>query len=74
MSKLPDGERGEELKNYIVTGLLRLMRKVPYERIKVTDIVRRNQTFWLLLSTTSLKTSIPYAMKTGATGIGIGFG
>ena len=40
MSKLPDGERGEELKNYIVTGLLRLMRKVPYERIKVTDIVR----------------------------------
>lgn len=34
MSKLPDGERGEELKNYIVTGLLRLMRKVPYERIK----------------------------------------
>ena len=40
MSRFPDGERGEELKNYIVTGLLRLMRKVPYERIKVTDIVR----------------------------------
>lgn len=31
---------GEEFKTYIVTGLLRLMRKRPYERIKVTDIVR----------------------------------
>ena len=31
MSRFPDGERGEELKNYIVTGLLRLMRKVPYQ-------------------------------------------
>ncbi len=31
---------GEEFKTYIVTGLLRLMRKTPYEKIKVTDIVR----------------------------------
>jgi len=33
-------ECGAEFKTYIVTGLLRLMRKVPYENIKVTDIVR----------------------------------
>lgn len=33
-------ESGEEFENYIVTGLLRLMKKTPYENIKVTDIVR----------------------------------
>lgn len=31
---------GAEFETYIVTGLLRLMRKTPYESIKVTDIVR----------------------------------
>ncbi|HIU59420.1 MAG TPA: TetR/AcrR family transcriptional regulator [Candidatus Scatosoma pullistercoris] len=31
---------GAEFRNYIVTGLLRLMRRMPYEAIKVTDIVR----------------------------------
>lgn len=31
---------GDEFENYIVTGLLRLMRRMPYESIKVTDIVR----------------------------------
>lgn len=33
-------ETGGEFEKYIVTGLLRLMRRMPYEEIKVTDIVR----------------------------------
>ena len=33
-------ESGGEFETYIVTGLLRLMRRMPYESIKITDIVR----------------------------------
>lgn len=35
-----DSVQGGEPKDYIVGGLLRLMRRQPYEKIKVTDIVR----------------------------------
>ena len=39
-AKIPQGEMNEEARTYIVEGLLRMMRKRPYESIKVTDIVR----------------------------------